>query len=252
MEHKSVNKSKVNLIIDIILLLLMMPVAGIGILMKYVLISGVERNVIYGNHTDLKLWSLDRHQWGNIHLIISIVFLCLLILHIVLHWRMIVSIYRRMIPNWTLRISFVTLLTVLGLLLISFPLIIKPEIVDKEPLHQNRNNRNVNSLFGISNDPELPIQTNTSGFVGNEEEKQQKNNLTERLHTAKEDYEIEGSQTLQFVADKYNVSASKIAADLKIPENLTGERLGRLKKRYSFTMDDVRNSISNLKKAKQQ
>lgn len=43
MEHKSINKSIFNLIIDMILLLLMMPIVGIGFLMKYVLISGIQR-----------------------------------------------------------------------------------------------------------------------------------------------------------------------------------------------------------------
>jgi len=50
------------------------------------------------------------------------------------------------------------------------------------------------------------------------------------------------------VADKYNVSAEAIAADLKIPATFTGEKLGRLKKQYSFTMDDVKASIAAHKK----
>jgi hypothetical protein len=35
---------------------------------------------------------------------------------------------------------------------------------------------------------------------------------------------------------------------LNIPENMTGQKLGRLKRQYPFTMTDVRKSISDYKK----
>ena len=66
--------------------------------------------------------------------------------------------------------------------------------------------------------------------------------------SSKEEIEVYGSQTLQFVADKYNVPVSIIAADLKIPETLFEEKLGRIKKQHPFTMDDVKASISNYKR----
>lgn len=59
---------------------------------------------------------------------------------------------------------------------------------------------------------------------------------------------MHGGMTLQYAADKYNVPVSVIAADLKIPENLADVKLGRLRKQYHFTMDDIRNSISSYKK----
>ena len=62
MEHNSIDKSKLNLIIDVIMLLLMMPIAGIGFMMKYVLVPGFERNVLYGNNVDLEFWGQTRHQ----------------------------------------------------------------------------------------------------------------------------------------------------------------------------------------------
>lgn len=243
MEHKSIDKSKLNLSIDMILLFLMMPIAGIGFLMKWVLISGIQRNPIYGNKVELEFWGLSRHEWGKIHLLLSLTFLALLILHIFFHWNMIVNIFRRMIPDKTICIVSAVLLTIVGLLMFSFPLFVKPEIVAKKTLHQNRNN---NSHFESPVLKETVEGTDTAVFKTHMQAEQ----VSEKKHNqhADEESEVNGFETLQFVADKYNVSAGKIAADLKIPESMTGERLGRLKKRYSFTMDDVRNSISKNKR----
>ncbi|MBP7612764.1 MAG: DUF4405 domain-containing protein [Paludibacter sp.] len=243
MEHNSIDKSKLNLIIDVIMLLLMMPIAGIGFMMKYVLVPGFERNVLYGNNVDLEFWGQTRHQWGSIHLILSITFLVLLIWHIILHWKMIVCIFRKAVPTKAMRIVLVSLITVMGLLSISFPLFVKPEIVQKEPLHRNRYN---NSLApGVSLKNKSQIQKDSLSINGSP-----KTNLGDKrhLHTSKEEIEVYGSQTLQFVADKYNVPVSIIAADLKIPETLFEEKLGRIKKQHPFTMDDVKASISNYKR----
>lgn len=241
MEHKFIDKSKFNLSIDMIMLLLMMAIAGIGFLMKYILIPGFQRNTLYGSNVDIEFLGLTRHQWGTIHLIMGLIFLGLLILHLILHWNMILNIFKRMISHKTWRIAFASLLTVISLFLISFPLFVKPEIVDRDTLHRSRNDRDINSLHGFTGPNQFSNQTYTAIEDSNIAGKQTSGS---RYHqSAKEEYEVFGYQTLQFVADKYNVAASKIAADLKVPVTMTGEKLGRLKREYSFTMDDVRESI---------
>lgn len=245
MKYNSINKSTLNLVIDLIMLLLMMPIAGIGFLMKYVLVPGFERNVLYGNNVDLEFWGQTRHQWGSIHLILSITFLVLLILHIILHWKMIVSIFRKMIPTKSIRIVLVSSMTIIGLLSISFPLFIKPEIVEKEPLHRNWDNKRNNLSPHISRRNEFTKQKDS--ISANSSPKTNQENKR-HLHSSKEEIEVFGSQTLQFVSDKYNVPVNIIASDLKIPQTLSKEKLGRIKKQYPFTMDDVKASISNYKK----
>ena len=56
MKQKWCNQSKLNLSIDIIMLLLLMPLAGIGFLIKYVLIPGIQRNERYGAGVELEFW----------------------------------------------------------------------------------------------------------------------------------------------------------------------------------------------------
>jgi len=121
-------KSKINLIIDALLLLCMAAIAGIGLLMRNVLVPGYKRWEIYNSNVELYFRGLDRHQWGTIHFVIALVFLALLILHIVLHWSMIVGIYRKLIPNLAARWIAVLILLVLTTVLVSFSFAVKPDV----------------------------------------------------------------------------------------------------------------------------
>jgi len=121
-------KSKLNLIIDALMLLCMAAIAGIGLLIRNVLIPGYQEWEIYGRNVDLYFWGLDRHQWGTIHFIIALVLLGLLILHIVLHWSMILGIYRKLIPNVTARWITAIILLTLTMVLAFFSFVVKPDV----------------------------------------------------------------------------------------------------------------------------
>ena len=248
MESIFKDKSKRNLSIDIVMLLLMMPIAGIGLLIKYVLIPGMQKNSIFGNDVDLEFLGMTRHQWGTIHLILGFVFLSFLALHIILHWKMIVGIFQRMVPGKTLQVVCTFVLGALSLTMIAFPLIIEPKIIERTPLHQNRN---AHSGTGYSPENQsknsLMVQPDSS-FSDKTKMNVQDKHFQHKNELAKEEYEINGSLTLQFVADKYGIPANKLADDLNVPETLVGEKLGRLRKQYSFTIDDVRKSISTYQK----
>ena len=121
-------KSKLNLIIDALLLVCMAAIAGIGLLMRNVLIPGYQRWEIYGRNVELYFWSLDRHQWGTIHFVIALVLLGLLILHIVLHWQMILGIYRKLIPSVRARWITAIILLALTMILAFFSYAVQPDI----------------------------------------------------------------------------------------------------------------------------
>ncbi len=124
-------KSKLNLVIDALLLLCLAAIAGIGLLIKYVLVPGYQRWEIYGRNVSLFFWRLDRHQWGTIHFIIGLVFLALLVLHVVLHWQMVVGIYRKLIPNRFACWVIALILLVVTILLFAFPCFVKPEVIEQ-------------------------------------------------------------------------------------------------------------------------
>ncbi|OQY97947.1 MAG: DUF4405 domain-containing protein [Candidatus Brocadia sp.] len=135
----TMDKSKVNLVIDALLFLCVMAMTGIGILMKFVLLPGKDTWAVYGRKVELFLFGMDRHQWGTIHMIIAFVFLGLAALHVVLHWKMIVSFYPRLIGNKTARRIIAVMLVIVALFFVTFPLVVKPEV--QEPEHKGRNYR---------------------------------------------------------------------------------------------------------------
>ena len=77
------NRTKLNLFIDIVAFVGFIVLTTTGVLMRYILPPGS------GHHSTI--WSLDRHEWGGIHFWISLIFFLILALHLVLHWRWIVS-----------------------------------------------------------------------------------------------------------------------------------------------------------------
>ncbi|MFC1738827.1 DUF4405 domain-containing protein [Planctomycetota bacterium] len=121
-------KAKVNLVIDALLLLCIAAMAGIGLLMKYVLVPGYRRLEIYERNAELFFWGLDRHEWGTVHLVIGYIFIALLVLHIVLHWRLIVEIYHQLIPNRFARWVIALALICLTIALLVFAYFVKPEV----------------------------------------------------------------------------------------------------------------------------
>ena len=126
------NKSKVNLVIDAVMFLCVMAITGIGLLMKYVLLPGKETAAVYGRKVDLFLFGMDRHAWGMIHFIVACVFLGLLTAHIVLHWNMIVSVYRRLIGNAMARRIVAITIFIIGIFLVVSPFLVKPEAQQSE------------------------------------------------------------------------------------------------------------------------
>jgi hypothetical protein len=122
------DKPKLNFVIDALMFLCLMAMAGIGFLMKYTLPPGRERWDRYGRHVDLTYLGWDRHDWGDVHLYLAFTLLSLLALHLVLHWQMIVALFGKLIPQprWRTRIACCFL--ILSILLIYFPFLVTPEV----------------------------------------------------------------------------------------------------------------------------
>jgi len=125
-----VTRARLNLIIDALMALVMAAIAGLGFLMNWVLIPGEERPAVYGSRPDLYWLGWDRHQWGDVHLVLGIALLVLLVLHVVLHWGQVVGIWRRMVTSGAARVVLAVVLLVLIVALMVFPAFVKPEVVE--------------------------------------------------------------------------------------------------------------------------
>ena len=247
------NKSKTNLIIDAIMLVDLALVAGIGFLIKFILVPGFKKNPRYGSNVDLEYLGLDRHQWGSIHLLLSSILLALLILHIVLHWKTIKGIYRKMIANKTVRITLATTFAVASLVFMAGPLLVKPKKVPFQPLHRNSSvqtidKKNKNTMGQVSE----PLESNKNAGRNKRNQKplglqaKKSNKAPEKETSNLNDIPVYGYMTINEVARRNNVSADAICRHLDVPQSFKHEQLGRLKKKYNFTMSEVKKLVVSI------
>jgi hypothetical protein len=78
------NRTLVNIVIDLVASLLFLGMIATGYLLRFPLPPGSNKT--------LTLWGLSRHQWGDIHFWNSLGLLTVLIIHLALHWNWIVSV----------------------------------------------------------------------------------------------------------------------------------------------------------------
>lgn len=230
-------KPKFNLVIDLIMMAVMMAVAGLGFLMKFVLLPGYKVNEIYGNNTELYYLGLDRHQWGAIHLYLALFLVFLLLLHIVFHWDMIICIFRQMVKKRSLRIGFLAFIGILSLFLALAPLTVKPEVEELQRKHQR--NKALDQVTDqvietvnktLPETPQEPIPGKESN--GSDQEFRHRNQTAGIV--------VDGTMTLGELSEKYAVGVNELARAIGVPVEYSNERLGRLRKRYDFEMEDLR------------
>jgi len=262
-------KSKLNLVIDAIMLVVMMALIGVGLLNKYVLLSGQEKWAKFGKNLDLTLFGLDRHEWNTIHFILGILLFALLLLHIWFHWNMVVHIYQNIIKNRKVRIVLAIALLAVSVVLIAFPLFINAEIENHDyqgERHYSGRNKDAKERDGQylqkteSTNIENPvIDSDKNTQLGNIEIKNNQEKINSPKHVTdvkKEEHhnipaniEVMGSMTLKFVAEKYDVPVNLIKSKLNIPQSTSNyEKLGRLRRVHGFTMSEVEEIIYSFQK----
>lgn len=80
-------RTTVNLVIDMLAAALFLGMIATGYVLHFPLPPGTNKS--------LSLWSLTRHQWGNIHFWISLALLGVLLTHLILHWQWVVTVVGR-------------------------------------------------------------------------------------------------------------------------------------------------------------
>lgn len=124
-------KGKLNLVIDSLMFLCLMSLVGLGFLMKYVLLPGREAWAKYGRSVELTWLGWGRHDWGDIHFYLALIMLGLLIIHIYLHWQMILALFARLFPNPQIRVRVAFAFLIITALLLYFPFLITPDMRER-------------------------------------------------------------------------------------------------------------------------
>jgi hypothetical protein len=95
-------RTTLNFIIDLISFVDLLLLAATGSIMRWVLPPGSGgrgrgfRGGRGGEHIET-LWGLGRHDWGDIHFVLSLLFVLLMLIHIVLHWTWIKTCARSLL-----------------------------------------------------------------------------------------------------------------------------------------------------------
>ena len=99
-------RTTLNFIVDLAAFLDLLGLAFTGFIMKYILPPGTggRGRMLRGGRgagevgEQIKeLWSMTRHEWGNIHFCLAVIFAVLMVVHIILHWGWIKSSFKSLL-----------------------------------------------------------------------------------------------------------------------------------------------------------
>ncbi len=243
------NRNKLNFYIDWALLIVLAALIGIGLLIKFTLIPGQERWMLYGQNMELTFLGLDRHEWGTIHLITGGVFFILLFLHFVFHWNMLKCFFRRYLKGASARFISIVLTILLFAGLIIFPFFVQPE---KSAIERGEGQINLEGVSVDLNDSiRVKLKKPKKLKSGEEMELDIQNKKTDSetrdsgdKKYKKQEIDITGSMTLNEVVEKYDCPLNKLKEELDLPGFIDGsERLGHLRKKYDFRLGDVKEIV---------
>ena len=96
-------RSTLNFLIDLISLINLLGMIITGVIIKYILppgSGGGHGRGFRGGRGPAEqvkaVWSMTRHEWGDIHFYLSVLFIALIMVHIILHWNWIKCYFKSM------------------------------------------------------------------------------------------------------------------------------------------------------------
>ncbi len=96
-------RTTVNFIVDLISFISLLGLVITGFIIKYILPPGSGGGHGGGfrggrgpSENVKALWSMTRHEWGDIHFYLSVAFVVLMLVHLILHWTWIKCYFKSM------------------------------------------------------------------------------------------------------------------------------------------------------------
>ena len=236
------------LLVDVLMFIFLALMSGIGLMIKYVLVPGSKRWDIYGRNVDLSFLGMDRHGWGTVHLICAIIFIGLLVLHIILHWKCLVNYICRIVKTKAMADFLIIMFAIVLFFLVIFPFMIELKVTE---LGDGRDR----FIHGYEQVQPAAIRQARDANAGEESEAARALTGTgddaahdTEHHDIDADIEVLGSMSLINVSVKYNVPVSHIIDELDLPSGVSGnEQLGRLRRLHGFKMSDIELIIHNYR-----
>ncbi len=195
-------RNTIHFCIDVLTLAAFVGLAWTGCLIHYILPPRHGR----AKGIEMLLWGWDRHDYGQVHFYLAISALALVLVHVWLHWAWVCS---TVASFW-----------------------------DRAKVPYGKR-----LIYGL-----IVFLLLTAGAAGSLiwVNSQVKTNTQEQGRRANESSEIHierlGQRSLQELSQISGVPLERFITELKLPADVdTTEQLGRLRRKYSFEMDDARN-----------
>lgn len=197
-------RSNLNLLIDVLAFIGLILLLGSGLLVRYILPPGSGER--------LAVWALTRHEWGEVHFWIAVFLTAVVTVHLVLHWRWIVSVIQNKPREGSgMRVAlgtigFITLLVIA----------VAPFLSPREQL--------------------TPSATGEKGA--------HTKTLPGKPKTGEEEENIRGSMTLEDIEHLTGVPVKYLLKRLNLPENTSpDQKLGQLSKKYGLEIESFRKVV---------
>jgi hypothetical protein len=260
MTHESkVSRTDLRYIVDTLMFLCILGVVVIGLLQAFVIPEGPTAAA-----SSKYFLGLHRHQWGDIHLYLSLAFTGLLVIHLILEWKWIRGKAARIFGRgWKAALT----LTVLAAALV--PALFWIVTTKNDPAYAEYGagaGRRGGRIMEIER-PALPAEQpppakapeETATAVKAEPEsapasaaaEHEDKTVAGRLAVEPVEYVITGQTTLGDIERDTGIPARDIAVKLGLPATISSsETLGRLRRRFGFAMEDVREIVASALKEK--
>jgi hypothetical protein len=216
-------KTTLKYIIDILLFVSLLGIVLIGLLLAFAMAKGPA-----ADESAKYFLNLHRHQWGDIHLYMSLAFSALAVFHLVLSWSWIKGKTKQLFQQRWRQVLFI--ISAAGFAVILLFWIFTPKYPGSY--------ENYGRGMGASS-----LQNPARAVPASEE--------SESISPARQGdtpvYTITGTMTLQEISKQTGLSVSDILDATGLPGNVSPkETLGWLKKKHGFTLVEFRAALEGL------
>lgn len=238
-------------LVDVVLFVCLGGMTFIGILLGLVIPAGPA-----SSEASKYFLGLHRHQWGNIHAYLSIVFVVLTIVHIVFNWKWITAKTSQIFKKRAAPI-LVAAATVPFLVLLVFWLLMPKDAEKYRGYGIESSERGPSQkMFAEEKVPVTGEIAGTRGLPAGEkspvEIKDRKDVPEEKHRQASGSLDITGRNTLLDIERATGISGKVIAEKLGLPPQTDlNETLGRLRRLHKFEIQEVRDLVDRLLKRKE-
>lgn len=233
------NRNRWRYLVDSLLFISLVGIVIIGILMGLVIPKGQA-----ANEGAKYFLGLHRHEWGNIHFYLATAFVALIIVHLAFNWSWIKCQARHIFNRqWVAALVLTVIASIIVLFILWY---FYPKNSARYGGHSYGREHgelydgNGQHCYALSEDGGASAQVIRIKRHGSESKK-----------STSDSPFINGKMTLTDVEQVTGVPGRKIAEQLGLPVSVPlNERLGRLRRRYGFSTEDVRNAVISLLKDK--